>query len=75
MSYFHSLCSCHDHLDVFVVLSRTKHVMHITWGPWARSPHVDASDLEAATIVSSQTSQLFEGASLKALYLPKWVAG
>ena len=75
MSCFHSLCSCHDHLDVFGVLSLTEHVMHITRGPWVRSPHVDASDLEAVTIFSFQTSQIFEGASLRALYLAKQVAG
>ena len=58
-----------------MVLSLTKHVMHITWEPWVRSPHIDASNLEAVTIVSSQTSQLFKGASLRALYLAKQVAG
>ena len=47
--------------------------LQIVWGPWAGIPVGDL-DLEAATIISSETSQFSEGVGLRVLYLAKRVS-
>ena len=47
--------------------------LQIVWGPWAGIPVADL-DLEAATIISSETSQFLEGVGLRVLFLAKRVS-